>query len=101
MYPCTKCLENNWEIKSKREIDEVKQIKIKWIVATCNLCGNEVEFGHKQTKLKPGLVAEYEIRNGKRFLKIDGIFREVDLFKVNKKGVKDSNGKFMRVLPVY
>jgi len=99
MYPCTKCLENNWDLKKERDIDEVRKIKYKWITATCKMCGNEVEFGHKQSKLKPGIVAEYEIRGGKRFLKIEGKFVEVDLFKINKKGLKDPNGPYLKVMP--
>jgi hypothetical protein len=36
-------------------------------------------------------VAEYQIRNGKRFLKIDGTFQEVGLKKI---------GKSLQVVPI-
>ena len=40
MYPCNKCLENFW---SYEEIDG-------YIRATCQICGNEVEFPTRKTK---------------------------------------------------
>lgn len=42
MYPCNKCLENSWSF------DKIEGI----VKATCNLCGNEVEFEPKK-KSKP------------------------------------------------
>ena len=45
--------------------------------------------------------AEYEIRDGKRFLNIKGSFVEVDLYRISKSGRKDENGSFMQVLPVH
>lgn len=40
MKSCDKCLENNWSFK---HIDG-------WIIATCEFCGNEVQFMSKKEK---------------------------------------------------
>jgi len=77
MYPCTNCLENNWTLNKKR--DFIDGYIYKHMEATCDNCGDIKEFGHKKTKYKK-TKAEYEIRDGKRFLKINGVFKEVGLF---------------------
>jgi hypothetical protein len=63
----------------------------------CNKCGDKVEFKAKPRKpynpYKIEAVAEYEIRKGKRFLKIDGEFVEVELRKINNEG-------HLRVMPI-
>jgi len=51
MRPCEKCLENRWNIETRRGVNEEKKTYEKWAVATCELCGNEVEFGHKELSL--------------------------------------------------
>lgn len=82
MRPCDKCLENRWEFKTIREEDE------KFTRATCILCGNEVDFNFKKVQVnKIEAKAEYKIKDGKRFLKIDGEYKEVGLEKT-KKGFK-------------
>jgi len=83
MYPCAKCLNNNWEIRTIKDCDDRECIK--YAEATCKICGNIVEFGHKKLKLKPPAKAEYKMENGKRYLKINGKYEEVGLFK-NEKG---------------
>jgi len=42
MNPCSNCLENNWTYKHKEGM----------IIATCNLCGYEVEFKARKKSLK-------------------------------------------------
>lgn len=42
MLPCQKCLENNWNY----------QVSEGWVKATCNICGNEVEFPTHKNKIK-------------------------------------------------
>lgn len=51
MRNCEKCLENSWEFKTIRDVNEEKQTYIKYCEATCNLCGHQVEFGHKELSL--------------------------------------------------
>ena len=81
-----------WRFRKEREILD-NGTQNKWVVATCDICGNEVEFGHKNIKHHfEELKAEYEIRKGKRFLKIDGEFKEVYLKKLKK-------GAF-RIMPI-
>lgn len=107
MHHCQKCLENNWEFKTKRDVNEKRGTYLKWAEATCKICGNEIEFGHKELglidrygKRRFSTKAEYEIRDGEHYLKIDGKFVKVGLFKIDKKGKKDINGKYMQVLPI-
>ena len=79
MYPCRKCLNNNWKFRKEREILD-NGTQNKWIVATCNFCGEDVEFGHKNIPHHFGQEkAEYKIKKGKRYLKIEGKFKEVYL----------------------
>lgn len=82
MTACQKCLENNWKIEKKRDSDD--DFIYKWVEAKCNICGNRVDFGHKKSKLNK-IIAEYKILFNRRFLKIDGEFKEVEL-EYNKKG---------------
>jgi len=49
MYPCKKCLENNWKFLNKKEI--YKNMIRKWIEAECVVCGEIVQFGFKEKKL--------------------------------------------------
>ena len=42
MYPCNKCLENNWSYEYNDG----------FIIATCNLCGHYVEFEAKKKPYK-------------------------------------------------
>ena len=126
MSNCKNCLENSWSYKYEDD---------KTILATCNICGNEVSFNAKKkirikagdlcrkcknpiiykdskfnkkkllknyyftgyyycpkcktfymseefkiyNKPKKEVKAEYKIVNGKRFLKINGKFKEVML----------------------
>jgi DNA polymerase II large subunit len=87
MQSCRNCLENKWSYKF---VDG-------WVKAECQICGNEVEFKVKKERTEEelrnwnGPVAEYQIRNGKRFLKIDGTFQEVGLKKI---------GKSLQVVPI-
>lgn len=45
---CEKCLEKAWSFK---HIDG-------YIIATCNLCGNEVEFPDRKTKRKLNSITQ-------------------------------------------
>ena len=96
MYPCKTCKTNKWKYGFN---DETRKVQ-----AICLACGEVVEFNAKPRKPedldKIEACAEYEIRDGKHFLKIDGEFVEVEICKVNKKGQRDKSGKFMRVMPV-
>lgn len=78
MRICNKCFENKWKYKFVEGI----------IIATCQICDNEIQFeARKKKSIKPEHlrpVAEYQIRNGKRFLKINGKFTEVYLNQDNK-----------------
>lgn len=44
MYPCNKCLENHWSLENINDGD------ISYMKAKCKVCGNEVEFGHRNVK---------------------------------------------------
>lgn len=96
MRPCVKCKTNKWKYNFKDEE--------RLVIATCINCNAIVKFKAKPRKpLDPNKIeacAEYEIKKGKRYLKINGEFKEVDLFKVNGKGKKDEQGKYLRVMPV-
>ena len=47
MRPCNKCLENRWSFQHNEG----------WIVATCDMCGNEVEFEKREKeKMKEGCL---------------------------------------------
>ena len=83
-----------------RELNEDTGIIEKWMKATCEICGDEVEFGFEEKKRKQLKKSEYEIRDGKHFLRIDGVFKEVELCKVNKRGMRDKFGEFLKVMPV-
>jgi len=90
MRPCQKCGNKNrkgWKFGFNDET--------RLVTAVCNVCGNKVEFKAKPRKPydpnRVGAKAEYEMRDGKRFLKIDGEFKEVGLYNF---------GKFWRVCPV-
>lgn len=85
MRPCSKCSHNYWKFETIKTFDE--KFKFSHIKATCDNCGNIVEFGYEKTKKKEEAKAEYSIRGDKRFLKIDGKFVEVCLKQV-KKGFK-------------
>ena len=56
MHPCDKCLNNKWKFETKRELHADGLNYDKWCLAECEVCGNEVEFGHKtlSTKTKYG-----------------------------------------------
>ena len=89
MYPCQKCLENNWKFQNERELLPNNMQNV-WTVATCKICGNQVEFGHKTKPHHFGTEkAEYKIKQLKnkrvRYLKIDGKFVRVELGQ-NKNG---------------
>jgi hypothetical protein len=92
MYPCRKCLENKWKFYKKRLIEN--NVRETWMEATCQVCGDIITFGHKQTKEKKTkpVKAEYEIKDGKHFLKIGRKFVEVGL-EYDKKGS-------LKVMPV-
>ena len=94
--PCRKGNKKSWKYRFN---DETRKI-----TATCRKCGSIVEFKAKPRKaLDPNKIeacANYEIRDGKRFLEINGKFKEVDIFKVDKKGKIDPYGNFLRVMPV-
>ena len=96
MRPCQECKKNKWKY---RFFDETRVVK-----ATCLECGYAVEFKAKPRKPydpnKVGAEAHYKIIDGKRYLKIEGMFVEVDLVKVNNKGKEAENGKYLRVMPV-
>lgn len=86
MRPCQKCLENNWSFEF---IDETRTV-----LATCNLCGFQVEFDSKKkknNKFKKEVSAKYKNIDGKRYLEINGKYEEVGLFQ-HQKG-------YMKVLP--
>ena len=79
MNPCQKCLENNWRFYKKRDIDD-EGIGIKWVEATCQACGNVVEFGFKNIHMHfKKMKAQYKIKKGKRYLKIGKKYVEVYL----------------------
>jgi hypothetical protein len=79
--------------------DDTRKIR-----AVCKKCGLIVEFSAKPRKpLDPNKVeacAEYEIRDGVRFLKIDGEFVEVEIVRFDKKNRVSPTGCYMRVMPV-
>jgi hypothetical protein len=59
-----------------------------------------VEFGHHEVSMidrygrkRLPAKAEYKIKKGKRFLKIDGKYQEVELKQINNKGD-------LRVMPI-
>lgn len=113
MQPCEKCLENSWTFKKMRDVDEEKKTYTKWSLATC-ICGHEVEFGHKELDLykKSGerrfsddsqeQKGKYVIKGGKHFW--DGEdgkpLVEMDIFRINKKGKKDTKGKAIKIMTV-
>lgn len=110
MRPCEKCLENSWTFKTMRDVDEAKKTYIKWSLAVC-ICGHEVEFGHKELSLydqngKRRFGSEqkgfYVMKDGKHYW--DGEDGnppiEMDIFRIDKKGKKDSNGKAIKVMAV-
>jgi len=81
---CEKCLNNSHSgfiFQKKRDEDQ------KWTEAECKQCGTVIEFGFKKRKVSEGAVTKYEVRDGKRFLEIDGLFQEVGVYKL-KKGIK-------------
>ena len=49
MFPCNNCSENNWTCKYIEGL----------IRATCNYCGNEVEFSSKKPGREKGLRPRY------------------------------------------
>lgn len=77
MYKCKKCNSTNYKWSAERNFKTGKKI----ITFSCR-CGNTFSFSEDFDKDKIEAVAEYEIRNGKRFLRIDGIFKEVEFKKV-------------------
>jgi DNA-directed RNA polymerase subunit RPC12/RpoP len=90
MRPCQKCGQKNKNGWSYGFRDDTRKV-----TAVCKSCGFKVEFNAKPRKPydpnRIGAKAEYEMRDGKMFLKIDGEFKEVDLYDF---------GKFWRVCPV-
>jgi hypothetical protein len=87
MRPCKECQKNKWNY---RFFDDTRIVR-----ATCLKCGSVVEFKAKPRKpYNPNKIhakAEYMIMDDKRFLKIDGGFKEVGLYKF---------GNYLRVCPV-
>ena len=51
MRSCEKCLNNRWIFKTMRDVDDKSKTYTKWSLATCEICGHEVEFGHKELSL--------------------------------------------------
>lgn len=78
MYPCQKCGQNSWKFGTGGKIINKGKEVDKWIVAICFKCGHKIEFGHKIKVIK-NECAEYKIKKGKRYLKIDGKYKEVYL----------------------
>lgn len=77
------------------------------IIAECLFCGHDIAWekkGWKPKKYKerplhhPKPVAEYEIRNGHRYLKIDGEFKLVELRRFYKG--PNSNKTWLKVCVV-
>ena len=95
MRPCV-CGGNRWKYSFD---DETRRV-----AAECVWCGVVVTFQAKPRKpVDPNKIealAEYEIRDGKHFLKLNGEFVEVELCKVNNKGQRDPRGKCLRVMPI-
>ena len=91
MRPCYKCKKNDWKYNYNNG----------WITATCQNCGNEVQFPAKRKKLNPNkdpIWAEYEMRDGRSFLKTNKTndqFIEVGL----KQGIHKRKW-FMQVVPI-
>lgn len=99
MRKCEICSENSWSFKYEANDNSGM------IYALCDNCGHEISFKarerkrvipQKGVKAKEQTKAEYKIIDGKRFLKILGEYKEVELKKFF-----DKNGRsFLKVREV-
>ena len=84
MRNCSKCLENNWKYEY---IDG-------WIVATCQECGNEVEFPAKKKSFKknnvPPIISKVgqNKKNGARDKELYNLYCEKCNTKLRKSNPK-------------